>query len=142
MRAASVNMKWMVEAELKHCRLAMLATAGWLAVDFGARFPGSEYSSVSSALAAHDFGVAKGDMVILLIIVSALETVSLFATMQMLKGETDRKPGQFYFDPLNFGKGDSAKLQLNEISNGRLAMIAFSGIATQAALSGKGFPYF
>lgn len=134
-------MKWMVEAELKHCRLAMLATAGWLAVDFGARFPGSEYSAVPNALAAHDFGVAKGDLVMLLLIVTALETVSLFATMQMLKGETDRKPGQFYFDPLGFGKGDMAKLQLNEISNGRLAMIAFSGIVTQAAITKGGFPY-
>lgn len=140
-RAAGVNMKWMVEAELKHCRLAMLATAGWLAVDFGARFPGSEYSAVPNALAAHDFGVAKGDLVMLLLIVTALETVSLFATMQMLKGETDRKPGQFYFDPLGFGKGDMAKLQLNEISNGRLAMIAFSGIVTQAAITKGGFPY-
>jgi hypothetical protein len=133
-------MPWMVEAEIKHGRLAMLATVGWLAVDMGARFPGSQYSAVPSALAAHDFGVAKGDMYILLIVVSALETISLFATMQMLKGETGRKPGEFFFDPLNFKGGE--KLATNEIKNGRLAMLAFSGIVTQAALSGKGFPYF
>ena len=28
-----------------------------------------------------------------------------------------------------------------ELKNGRLAMMAFSGIVTQAALSGHGFPY-
>jgi hypothetical protein len=74
------------------------------------------------------------------IVVSALETISLFATMQMLKGETGRKPGELFFDPLNFKGGE--KLATNEIKNGQLAMLAFSGIVTQAALSGKGFPYF
>ena len=32
--------------------------------------------------------------------------------------------------------------QLKELENGRLAMLAFSGIVTQAVLTGKGFPYF
>ena len=47
------------------------------------------------------------------------------------------------FDPLSLKKSANyAKLQVNEIKNGRLAMLAFSGICTQAALTGKGFPYF
>ena len=129
----------MREAEIKHSRLAMLATAGWLAVDFGALAPGAP--SGYSSLTAHDMAVDKGAMYLLLILASAFETIALIATMQMLKGETDRKPGQFGFDPLGLGKGDMAKLQLNEIKNGRLAMIAFSGIATQAAMTGHGFPY-
>jgi hypothetical protein len=53
-----------------------------------------------------------------------------------------RVPAARSFDPLNFKGGASySKLQVNEIKNGRLAMIAFSGIATQAALTGHGFPY-
>ncbi len=48
--------------------------------------------------------------------------------------------GDYSFDPLGFGKGDRKKLEINELKNGRLAMLAFSGIVTQAALTGKGFP--
>jgi hypothetical protein len=130
----------MREAEIKHSRIAMLATLGYVAVDFGVVAPGAP--SGFSSLTAHDMAVEKGGMVMLLILASAFETIALFATMQMLNGETDRKPGQFYFDPLGFGKpADMAKLQVNEIKNGRLAMIAFSGIVTQAAMTGKGFPY-
>lgn len=132
----------MVEAELKHCRLAMLATAGWLAVDLGARFPGAAYAAVPSALAAHDFGVGKGDMLLLLLAVGVVEAASLLATARMLRGETDRHPGDFGFDPLALGGGGAQRLRLSEISNGRLAMLAFSGIVTQSALTGLGFPYY
>mmetsp|Transcript_41062 Transcript_41062/g.101327 ORF Transcript_41062/g.101327 Transcript_41062/m.101327 type:complete len:203 (-) Transcript_41062:167-775(-) len=142
---STVNMLWMREAEIKHSRLAMLATAGWVAVDLGARFPGAgaDYTAVPSSLAAHDAMVSHGDMYILLILASIIETVALFGTMQMIKGETDRKPGDFYFDPMNMAKGkDSSKMATNEIKNGRLAMVAFSGIVTQAALGHASFPYF
>jgi len=46
-------------------------------------------------------------------------------------------------DPLKFCKDDksTAKYTLNEIQNGRLAMLAFSGMVTQAVLTGHGFPY-
>lgn len=43
---------------------------------------------------------------------------------------------------MSSGGGEAAKkLAVNEVKNGRLAMLAFSGIVTQAALTGHGFPY-
>jgi hypothetical protein len=50
--------------------------------------------------------------------------------------------GDFAFDPLSLGKKPAAleKYKINELKNGRLAMLAFSGIVTVNALTGKGFP--
>jgi len=72
------------------------------------------------------------------------ETISLVALIQMLEG-SGRKPGDFGFDPLGIleGKTDSEveRMQVREIMNGRLAMIAFSGVVTQAVLTQGPFPY-
>ncbi|KAG8462162.1 hypothetical protein KFE25_011612 [Diacronema lutheri] len=136
-----VSTKWLVESELKHGRICMLATAGWIATDLGVRFPGAAYQV--GPLAAHDAMVAKGDMLVLFIAASLFEllggTPKIF---QLFNVNTPAKPGEYFFDPLNLGKGNAERMQLAEIKNGRLAMLAFSGIVTQAALYGKPFPYF
>ena len=50
--------------------------------------------------------------------------------------------GDYSFDPLKLGAkpANLEKYKISELKNGRLAMLAFSGIVTQAALTGKGFP--
>jgi hypothetical protein len=50
--------------------------------------------------------------------------------------------GDFSFDPLSLAKmsKDMERYKVSELKNGRLAMLAFSGIVTQAALYDKGFP--
>lgn len=50
----------------------------------------------------------------------------------------------FSFDPLGLYPKDPQKreeMQIKELMNGRLAMFAIGGIATQSVLTGHDFPY-
>jgi hypothetical protein len=61
-RTPMKTVDWMVEAEIKHGRFAMLAVLGWVAVDFGVRMPGSGYESIPNSLAAHTAAVSNGSL--------------------------------------------------------------------------------
>uniref|UniRef100_A0A6S9U0F0 Uncharacterized protein n=1 Tax=Chrysotila carterae TaxID=13221 RepID=A0A6S9U0F0_CHRCT len=132
-------MDWLREAELKHCRVCMLATVGFVFTDF-LTLPGSIYQV--STLDAHDVSVASGSMSQLLLWIGIAEIISVVAIQQMLAG-SGRAPGEFGFDPMGFAKDASKKadLEMKELANGRLAMMAFSGMVTQAVLTGNSFPY-
>jgi len=144
----------MREAELKHSRVAMLATFGWLATDgafgFPLRLPGSIYSveTIPNAYNAHNILVEQGSMSFLLLVITLIEFCSSAALVQVSKGELDREAGDFGLDPLGFLKDKSEdevnRMKLRELNNGRLAMLAFGGIATQSAMSEAthDFPYF
>eukprot|EP01039_Chlorochromonas_danica_P000232 gene232-250_t len=127
------------EAEIKHSRIAMLATLGFIFADF-VKLPGDVHQ-VSSA-GAHSVAVQSGALVQVLLWVCLLEIISVPAVLGL--GKTDREPGDFSFDPLKLGSkpADLARYKISELKNGRLAMLAIGGIATQAVLTGKGFPYF
>jgi len=130
------NMKYLREAELKHGRICMLAFIGYIQVDLGNTWPGAP--KVSS-LAAHDASVQNGSMMALLLAVGLMESLSYVAIYEMLSGETDRKPGDYGFDPLNYkSQKDYSEV---EITHCRAAMLAFSGMITQSALFETGFPY-
>ena len=121
------------EAELKHGRICMLATAGWIAADI----LGGPVLGVSS-FEAHAASVSQGGLIQVLIWVSILEHISIVANRELGKG---REPGDFAFDPLGLGKKDMKRMQISELKNGRLAMMAFSGIVTQAGFGHTTFPY-
>jgi hypothetical protein len=145
---------WMREAELKHGRVAMLAWFGWVATDGGfgmtMRFPGDIYSveSIPNAYNAHNMLVEQGSMAFLLIAVAFVEFCSSAALVQVSKGELEREAGDFSLDPLQFLKGKSEeevnRMKTRELLNGRLGMLAFGAVATQAALGAdtQAFPYF
>lgn len=136
-----IDPRFLREAELKHGRVAMLATLGFIVADF-MKLPGSIHAV--SSIDAHTAAVGSGAMVQILAFVSALEFVSVIAVKEMLDG-SGRQPGDYGFDPLGYsnGKPDKVKadLALKELENGRLAMVAFSGIVTQAVVTNHAFPY-
>jgi light-harvesting complex I chlorophyll a/b binding protein 1 len=141
---------WMRESEVKHGRVAMLAVVGWIATDLGLRFPGAgaPYTEIPNAYLAHNTLVDQGSMTVMLLAAGLIEVTTGAALVQVAKGDlTDREPGEFNFDPLNLmGKTEDSKktMMTKEINNGRLAMLAFGGIATQTALDNgvQTFPYF
>jgi len=129
---------WLREAELKHCRVCMLAVVGFAFTDFY-HLPGFDYTT----LEAHDACVASGAMSQLLLWIGLLELFSAISIDQMLRG-SGRDAGDYGFDPLGFATDPAKKeeLQMKELANGRLAMFAIGGFLTQSVLTGHSFPYF
>ena len=119
----------------------MLATLGFVATEF-VTLPGDVHAV--SAILAHNAAVSSGSGFQVLTAIAALEFISCVAMREMFAG-SGRAPGDFSFDPLGFSaKLDQKKkddMSLKELENGRLAMVAFSGIVTQAVLTQHGFPY-
>ena len=94
-------------------------------------------------VAAHDAAVKSGAMNQILLWTGAFEIVSAKAINQMYEG-SGREPGNFGFDPFNlaFNAAKKEDYALKELTNGRLAMIAYGGMITTAVLTGKEFPFF
>jgi len=132
---------WFREAELKHGRAAMLATVGFVAPEFF-RIPGEQFSveAIPKVIDAHD--ALPDSMIQIFGWISFLEACSIPALANM--NEFDRRPGDFSFDPLGLypvSEEKQKEMQLAELKNGRLAMIAIGGMVTGSAITGNGFPY-
>merc|ERR1719443_1800210 len=128
------SLDYMREAEIKHGRICMLATLGYVTVDAGIYAPGAP--KVSS-LAAHDTCVKTGHMLMLLFVIAAIESVSYSAIAEMMSGQSDRKPGDYGIDWKFCKPGDTAtqkRYAEAEIVHGRAAMLGFAGMVTQSAI--------
>lgn len=135
-------MDYLRESELKHGRIAMAAVVGWIAVDLGIVLHPLGQGLTSAT--AHDVMCANGVMGNALVFIGLAEMVSYIGVAEMLQG-SGREPGYFGLGTKFLeGKSDEAvkKIKYQEIMNGRLAMLAFGGLATQSVLYEKGFPYF
>jgi hypothetical protein len=81
------------------------------------------------------------ELFFLLLIVGTFETIKFSAIYADESGE--RAPGDFGFDPLKLLTPENTeKYKLAELTHGRAAMLAFSGVVTQCAMGKPDFPYF
>merc|ERR1719359_1069692 len=126
-----VDLNYARGAEVKHGRVAMLATVGFLGQEY-VQLPGVDYSNPKPLTAPWTVPWAANLQILLL--AGALE----LATADKTYGET---PWDLGFDPLAFQEGKSKaemdRLMLGELTNGRLAMMAFVGMVIQTLLYDK-----
>jgi len=135
------HLPWYREAELKHCRVAMLAWLGLIVPDF-VRIPLDDFQDPSLDLEnAHNkliYGLGSGPMWWLLLFCGIIESLR-FRQLGLDFGKlTLENAGD-----LDFGKGFLPKteegivqMKIKELKNGRLAMLAVSGALTQSMAYG------
>jgi hypothetical protein len=137
------TLAWFRAAELKHGRVAMLATTGYLVQGAGIHFPGMLSSDVSfesvSALKPFDAWAAvpeAGKDQILF-------TIFLAEIITEAKGTHYTKGGDLptiVFPPVDFSGVDADVLKVKqdrELNNGRLAMIAIMSFVAAANIPGS-----
>merc|ERR1719478_1558625 len=130
------------EVELKHCRVAMLASLGFLVGEqFHSLFGGS--IDVPSYIAFQETPLQTFWPAVILVI-SIAEVFSVFSFQSPFGGEpwtirTDHAAGDMGFDPMGLkpsSPAELAEMQTKELNNGRLAMIAIAGMVGQELATG------
>jgi len=138
------TLAWFRAAELKHCRVAMLATTGYLVQGAGFHWPGMLSSEVSfeslSTMKPFDAWAAvpsQGkDQIIFFIFLAELISESQ-GTHYTKKGG---KLPTIVFPPIDFSGVDPdvlADKRSRELNNGRLAMIAIMSFCAAANIPGS-----
>jgi light-harvesting complex II chlorophyll a/b binding protein 5 len=140
--------------ELIHARWAMVATIGCLlpeaanAFGDGSQITGAVWYETGAAML--DGGLLKyyGLSVPLPLILVVVLEIGLMGAVEKYRSSNDGPAGTdldpLYpggpFDPLGLGDDPDAlaELQVKEIKNGRLAMVAMLGFAVQAGVTGEG----
>jgi len=141
-----MSLKRFREAELAHGRVSMLAALGFLV---GEQVEGSSFlfdQQVTGPAIDHFQQVPEKFWIGLLSFIAICETTRIQRgwaypglTSKLFQLKDDYIPGDLDFDPLNLKPTDEAKLldyKMKELNNGRLAMIAISGMVAQELVNG------
>ncbi|XP_027942502.1 chlorophyll a-b binding protein 7, chloroplastic [Vigna unguiculata] len=148
------SLRWNVQAELVHCRWAMLGAAGIFIPEFLTKIgvlntPSwysageQEYFTDTTTLFIVELffiGWAEGRRWADIIKPGCVNTDPIFPNNK-LTGTDVGYPGGLWFDPLGWGTGSPEKLKelrTKEIKNGRLAMLAVMGAWFQHIYTGTG----
>jgi hypothetical protein len=135
------------EAEIKHARLAMLAAAGWplsevfdkkLAAAFGMM---PLLDSADRAPSVLNGGLGKVSPIYWVACLGVAAAVDVYGISKSKSNDKGYFPGNLGFDPLGAypkNEADQKNMQLAEIKNGRLAMIAIFAFAIQEFVSKQG----
>ena len=131
--------KWLRESELKHCRIAMLASVGAFTGQYGLVIPGytADADPVTN-LNAYALNFPLGFAQILLAI-GIIE--GNFFPGEFWFGKGEREAGDMGYDPLGFFKNKTSAqkdtLRLQELKNGRLAMMAMAAYTAEHWIPGS-----
>lgn len=158
-------LKWFQNAEIKHGRIAMIATIGFMVQKSGVHFPlylgptGSNAfhpESATSWLLSSSSGVTFSDIAAAAPL-DAIKMVPLAGWAQIFAAaglfeivafnrqwnQEGRVPGDYGYDPLGFTKREGGfdsdeikSLRLKEIKNGRVAMMTIAAWVSNEAIPG------
>jgi len=137
------TLAWFRAAELKHSRVAMLATTGYIVQASGFHLPGMLSKDVSfeslSTMKPFDAwdAVPEGGKQQIIGLIFLAEIISESQEAHYLKGGD---LPTIIFPPIDFSKVDEETLKLKrnrELNNGRLAMIAIMSFVAAANVPGS-----
>lgn len=137
------TLAWFRAAELKHSRVAMLATTGYLVQGAGWHFPGMLSSDVSFETLSAMKPLDAWDAVPDLGKAQIYFTIFFAEIVSEASGTHYTKGGDLptiVFPPVNFAPTDPEKLKIQqsrELNNGRLAMIAIMSFVAAANIPGS-----
>ena len=131
------TLRWYRAAELKHGRVCMLASLGIVIQGLDTNIIPNENFHETNAFAAvaNVYNTMPLALIQILIAISAVEVLCA-----SIENNSDR-PGDFGWDPCNIRPKDPEvldRMQVRELKNGRLAMLATAGMAYQTYLTGQG----
>merc|ERR1711956_174135 len=124
------------ETELKHGRISMLATMGYITPEITGKFPG--YLSPSQELTFND--IPNGLAAVSKVPAAGWAQIATYAAYCEISGISNRTeaPGDFGWKVLTSADPEEKKKKLAaEIANGRLAMMAIIGMFFQDGLTGS-----